>query len=159
MRSQEIFTSAPYFSSTSFSIPVSSDVVYFFSRGSFGYGSLRFELSDKTDGDIDVEISLDYYHEEILKRTQVCLLERKPGERGVGFFVSNLLYPWSIFIVLMKHRLLIRESQAPQRSTSPSNSRRSFVYRDQDRTIVLSSLNLWKPIWESGVTTSTLWKA
>lgn len=71
-----------------FSVPTSADLVYLLSRGRHGHGSLQIELSDKSDGDIEVETVIHYYHKAVLDLTQVCLLERDGGKRGVGIYVS-----------------------------------------------------------------------
>ncbi|KIJ40097.1 hypothetical protein M422DRAFT_256921, partial [Sphaerobolus stellatus SS14] len=83
----EIGSEPPYSTSVSFSIPSSSDLIYFLSRGDYGFGSLRFELSDKDKDDIEIEVTIKYHKREMWRRSQVCSLERDAGRsRGIAFF-------------------------------------------------------------------------
>ena len=79
----------PYSTSVSYSIPTSANLVYFLSEGHFGKGGLRFELSDKQDDELAINVIIKYYKEEMLKNSQICSLERDNGGRGIGFFVSS----------------------------------------------------------------------
>ncbi|KAF8591344.1 hypothetical protein K439DRAFT_995974 [Ramaria rubella] len=90
-----VFTESAVPSFTSkmhFSIPVSSDLVFFTSRGSYDHdSSITVELSDTSGNDIEIDVVLGYYNNAALERANVCLLERNGGGKGVGFFV-NLAY-------------------------------------------------------------------
>ncbi|KAF8590832.1 hypothetical protein K439DRAFT_1627574 [Ramaria rubella] len=69
-----------------FSIPASSDLVFFESRGSFdNLSSITFELSDNhTDTtDIIVDVVIGFYNTAALDRAKVC---RLAGGEGLGFF-------------------------------------------------------------------------
>lgn len=93
-RNQQIFGASepPRSRSVQFTIPSSSELIYFLSRGEYGFGSLKFELSDKDGDEIEVDVNMKYYKEEILEHSRVCSLEREDGERGIGFFVSVSRY-------------------------------------------------------------------
>jgi hypothetical protein len=76
----------------SYTIQSNSSVIFLFSRGSYGFGEVTYELSNKTSsGDkIEIDIKMSYYTPLMVARTRVCLLARDGG-RGIGFFVSNVL--------------------------------------------------------------------
>ena len=79
----------PYASRESFSVPSSSSLIFLLSRGSYDFASsVTLEMSDKSGDDIDIEVIMSYYNIAALDRTQICLLERTEGGRGVGIFVS-----------------------------------------------------------------------
>lgn len=83
----------PYTSTISFTIPVSSEHISLFSRGSLDYlSTVKFELSDKSGDDIEIRVDISYSTNTALSRAQVCLLERDECGRGVGIFVS---YPFN----------------------------------------------------------------
>lgn len=81
----------PYTSTISFSVPVSSDLIFLLARGSLDYSSsVNFELSENAGDDVEIDVTMSYYSNEARKRAQICLLERDEGEKGVGIFVSRV---------------------------------------------------------------------
>lgn len=80
----------PYSSKTSFSLPVSSDLLFLLSRGTLGGGSVTFKLTDH-DGPVDkieIEVVVGYFTHAALSRASVCHLKRDEGGQGLGFFVG-----------------------------------------------------------------------
>ena len=75
-------------SAVNFSIPVSSDLLYFSNNGSLSYGVINIVQSDHTSADALVDVKLSYYHEHILKNIQICLMEER-NERGIIIVVSS----------------------------------------------------------------------
>ncbi|KAF8589476.1 hypothetical protein K439DRAFT_1612703 [Ramaria rubella] len=94
-QSPTMFTSIPpYSSSMSFIIPVSSNLIFLMSRGSYDYGSsIKLEISDNPRDDVEIEVVMSYYSNAARNRAQVCLLERDEGAKGVGFFTPRRYYP------------------------------------------------------------------
>lgn len=75
---------------TSFKLPVDSDALYVFARGSLASGRITIVDSQPIDASDDVVFSVrvKYYSSWALDRANVCQLARKEGENGVGIFVS-----------------------------------------------------------------------
>lgn len=74
---------------TSLELPVSSDLLYFLSRGSLSNGVI--EILDGASGTDKVEVKVDLiYHDDfVLDVSKVCLLQPEEGQNGVGIFVSQ----------------------------------------------------------------------
>ena len=72
-----------------FYLPASSDALYFLARGSLANGSAKIVDSEEDEDRVKVEVVVSYYTQEALDRVKVCSLQRKPGENGVGIFVSG----------------------------------------------------------------------
>lgn len=82
----------PLFSYINFDLPVSSNTLYLLARGSLAHGDVTI-IDSQDGGDIvKVEVIVSYHTQEALDRANVCLLERKTGENGIGIFVSHLFY-------------------------------------------------------------------
>lgn len=80
---------SPLSSSTdSFYVPASSEKIFVFSRGSYGHGTVRVELSDSTGDKVEIEVVTRTPRGEYL--AQVCHLDREKGGQGVGIYVSIL---------------------------------------------------------------------
>lgn len=79
----------------SFDLPLSSDVLYVFSRGSRVRGDFQIVVDDPavTQGMMQVDITVHYTSRDSFKST-ICMLERAPGEMGVGIFVS---FPQTVY--------------------------------------------------------------
>ncbi|KAF8592270.1 hypothetical protein K439DRAFT_1626286 [Ramaria rubella] len=77
----------PFSTALSLSVPASSDLVFFESRGSYdNLSSITFELSDNKDTtDIIVNVAIGFYNNATLDLAKVCLLQNAGG-KGVGFF-------------------------------------------------------------------------
>lgn len=82
--------------SKSFELPLSSDVLYLFSRGRLSQGNVHIvhDADWRNPSSVKVDVSLHHASTEILDRISVCQLERQEGHSGVGIFVS----PDSLFI-------------------------------------------------------------
>jgi hypothetical protein len=77
----------PYSSKTSFSLPVSSSLLFLHSRGSNGHGTIKFVLG--SGDNIEVDVVASYFTQVALSRANVCHLKRTEGGQGIGFFVSQ----------------------------------------------------------------------
>lgn len=77
-----------------FSIPVTSDLVYFFNNGSTmrGFGFIRFSVSEERRSDIQVDVTISYEDEDTLDSVKLCLVQEKTGEAGVGIVVKSSVY-------------------------------------------------------------------
>lgn len=71
----------------SFDLPLSADTLYLLARGSQVKGSLQM-ISDPTVAMDTMKVDIYVRHEslDVFRRTSVCVLERKPGEKGIGIF-------------------------------------------------------------------------
>jgi hypothetical protein len=73
-----------------FELPLSADVLYLFSRGSGVSGTVALLPNDSAvrRDKMQVDVVANYESFDAFKRTTICSLQRKPGEHGVGIFVS-----------------------------------------------------------------------
>lgn len=88
-------------STTSFDLPLSSDLLYLVSSGALSTGSIFFDdHPSDTDGQNDqvrVEITAHSWGADTLNQADVCLLNPTEGKWGVGIFVSNVLFSAVVF--------------------------------------------------------------
>ncbi|GJJ08399.1 hypothetical protein Clacol_002615 [Clathrus columnatus] len=74
----------------SYSIPSSSKLIYFLSRGNLGYGSLQFVLADDAGDNVKVDVVARYSRRSILDKSRICHLTRNNNnEQGIGFFTPQ----------------------------------------------------------------------
>ncbi|KAF8911655.1 hypothetical protein CPB84DRAFT_1762498 [Gymnopilus junonius] len=79
-----------YEAETSFDLPLSSDTLFFISRGRLHSGSVRVATSsDQAEDTATVNIIVRYNHDYLLDSTKACLLSRHEGEKGVGLFTPE----------------------------------------------------------------------
>ncbi|KAE9399743.1 hypothetical protein BT96DRAFT_681003 [Gymnopus androsaceus JB14] len=111
---------------TSLSLPLSSDTLFFLSRGEISKGSMRIEsspnLADADTARVDVKmIYVDPRqgdHSDVLDQTTVCLVKRKGGkgkQMGVGLF-SPRHWSSSPYLIPQIHydvTLVLPESRGP----------------------------------------------
>ena len=70
-------------------------------RGQQANGRIKVVPHQSTASDvITVDIAAEYRDWELFRGTNVCLLERRKGERGIGVFVSTSLQLSNIGYVL-----------------------------------------------------------
>lgn len=81
----------PYAARVTFDLPVSSDALYLFARGSLAAGRVTIVDSKDTSDTVEVDVVVNYYNSNALDRVNVCSLQRKSRQNGVGIFVSCLL--------------------------------------------------------------------
>ncbi|TFK50921.1 hypothetical protein OE88DRAFT_1747839 [Heliocybe sulcata] len=74
---------------TAFSLPVSSEVLYFVAHGSQLSGSLDVVDDGYEEGVVQVDVTVFYYDDSALDRASVCKLSREGGQNGVGFFTPS----------------------------------------------------------------------
>jgi hypothetical protein len=84
-------SSHPYAARINFDLPVSSDALYLFARGSLAAGTVTIVDSKNASDTVQVDVIVNYYNQNALDRTNVCSLQRKSRQNGVGIFVSCLL--------------------------------------------------------------------
>ncbi|OCH93768.1 hypothetical protein OBBRIDRAFT_832382 [Obba rivulosa] len=79
----------------SFSLPLSSDLLYLVARGALSHGMVQILSSGVAESNymaVHVSVAYDYAH--MLDRIKVCLLQPEEGQRGVGIFSpADLPYP------------------------------------------------------------------
>ena len=83
---------APY----SLSVPLSADAHYIFGRGPLAHGAIEFSVVNDPripEGHFRVNVYPRFSSMATLQDTNVCLLERRPGQIGVGILVSPSLRP------------------------------------------------------------------
>lgn len=87
----------------SLTLPASSDVLYFMSKGSLSNGVIRI-IDDGDDGakEVKVDITFVYHSDHMLDLAKVCLLHPQDGHNGVGIFVSKTQVVCAPFIVKLK---------------------------------------------------------
>ncbi|KAF8578988.1 hypothetical protein K439DRAFT_1620905 [Ramaria rubella] len=80
----------PYSDSLSFSLPASSDPIFFLSRGNYDHNSsLKIELASSSTQDVEVQVFVGYYNTAARDRARVSLLDRGGNGKGVGFFTPD----------------------------------------------------------------------
>ncbi|OSC98439.1 hypothetical protein PYCCODRAFT_1375274 [Trametes coccinea BRFM310] len=80
----------------SFELPISADALYIFGRGALSRGSINFmpvEGDPPTSGVVDEKVKVDitttYEARFALDAVNFCLLERLPGQHGIGILVRH----------------------------------------------------------------------
>lgn len=81
--------SPPYSASTSFNLPVSANLLFFFSNGSLAHGSVKVEAARDDGDEVKVDVVVSYWTQTALDRANVCVLERGHGQHGIGIIVSS----------------------------------------------------------------------
>ena len=125
---------------TSFVLPITSETLYFISRGSYQAG--KVELKQSTErGDVKVDVRAAYHDERALARASVCRLRKSGNGHGVGIYVRLLLCALPPSITnsdpihrsnrrrLRHHGLLIRAIDSTLRSCSRSRLLHPSVHR------------------------------
>ena len=80
----------PYSAKNFLELPVSSDLLYFLSRGALSSGIVQLAADGDSDSNVaSVRVQLLYNRPEFLEHAHVCLLQREEGKNGVGIFVST----------------------------------------------------------------------
>lgn len=84
---------------TSLELPVSSDLLYFISRGRLSYGLLEvIESEDTNSENVQVNVTFLYQTPQALDHAKVCRLERDVGKNGVGIFVRTSVFSVPVFV-------------------------------------------------------------
>ncbi|EIN10113.1 hypothetical protein PUNSTDRAFT_126011 [Punctularia strigosozonata HHB-11173 SS5] len=78
-----------YIRTTSFKLPVDAEHLFFISTGALSYGKLDIVQGEHEGNDIEVEVSVVYWLERILKKASVCRLSREDDQHGVGIFTPR----------------------------------------------------------------------
>ncbi|PPQ85832.1 hypothetical protein CVT25_003463 [Psilocybe cyanescens] len=87
-------TSAHALGFTSFTLPISSDVLFFVSRGQNLGGSLEVVTSpNQAAQSATVNVQVTSSSEDALQQTMACLLTRNANQNGVGIFTPIDRYP------------------------------------------------------------------
>ncbi|OCH93512.1 hypothetical protein OBBRIDRAFT_749481 [Obba rivulosa] len=76
-----------YIASTSFELPLDSDLLYMISRGALSHGTVSISDGGEQGSDkMEVHVRVQYAHEDALEKTKVCLLKPGENQNGVGIF-------------------------------------------------------------------------
>jgi hypothetical protein len=70
-------------------LPISSDLLYFLSRGSMANGIIIFDDKNDDSDDVNVTVTFLYHDDYFLEQAKVCLLQPKESHNGLGIFVSR----------------------------------------------------------------------
>ncbi|KAF8161489.1 hypothetical protein B0H34DRAFT_747387 [Crassisporium funariophilum] len=80
----------PYSSQVTFDLPVSSEALLLFSRGSTSAGSVDIVTSKEQPHDVaTVRVVVNYFRDDIRDEAKVCRISRQEGETGVGIFTPE----------------------------------------------------------------------
>lgn len=86
-----------YESETSTDLPLSSETLFFVTRGQLG-GIVHVVTSSEQPRDsLKVHAVIRYDRAELRDLTKACLLSRHDGENGFGIFVGNSFLPITVF--------------------------------------------------------------
>ncbi|OCH93507.1 hypothetical protein OBBRIDRAFT_790223 [Obba rivulosa] len=77
---------------TSFELPLSSDLLYLISRGALSHGDVHIDTAQADSDMVAVNISMSYDYETVFEQTKVCLLQPAEGRNGVGIFSPENLH-------------------------------------------------------------------
>ncbi|KAG1878801.1 hypothetical protein F4604DRAFT_2000051 [Suillus subluteus] len=78
----------PYSAEAFLELPVDSDALYLFTRGSQQSGHVDIVQSTQPTDKVGIQVRVGYFAREALDHANVCRLERKTNENGVGIFTS-----------------------------------------------------------------------
>lgn len=78
--------SFPHSAEVFLELPVDSDILYLFTKGSQA-GHLEIEQSKQPTDKVSVHVRVGYHTPEALRGVNVCRLERETRENGVGIYV------------------------------------------------------------------------
>lgn len=73
-------------------LPVDSDAIYLFTRGSQQSGHVDIVQSTKPTDTVGVQVRVGYHAREALEHVNVCHLERKANENGIGILTPAFSY-------------------------------------------------------------------
>ncbi|KAI0352042.1 hypothetical protein OH77DRAFT_1429077 [Trametes cingulata] len=76
----------------SIQLPLSADVLYIFAKGSLSHGVVTFTSTDDPalpHDRVGVDIAFIYTSKAALDKSEVCLFERAPGEKGIGILTPE----------------------------------------------------------------------
>ncbi|TDL18015.1 hypothetical protein BD410DRAFT_729021 [Rickenella mellea] len=79
----------PISARTNFRLPVSSNVLYFLSRGSYASGMVRYETTEEDGNYVKVDVIVNYKSQSALDRANICRLSKGDEENGVGIYTPN----------------------------------------------------------------------
>lgn len=81
--------SFPHSAEVFLELPVDSDILYLFTKGSQA-GHLEIEQSKQPTDKVSVHVRVGYHTPEALRGVNVCRLERETRENGVGIYAPTL---------------------------------------------------------------------
>jgi hypothetical protein len=87
--SDQRFNHFPYSAEAFLELPVDSDALYLFTRGSQQSGHVDIVQSTQPTDKVGVQVQVGYRVREALEQVNVCRLERRARENGVGIFVNT----------------------------------------------------------------------
>lgn len=86
--SSQNFNHFPHSAEVFLELPVDSDTLYLFTKGSQA-GHVEIEQSDQPTDKVSVHVRVGYHTREALRGVNVYRLERKTRENGVGIYVNT----------------------------------------------------------------------
>ncbi|KIK44501.1 hypothetical protein CY34DRAFT_802594 [Suillus luteus UH-Slu-Lm8-n1] len=89
--SGQSFNHFPHSAEVFLELPVDSDILYLFTKGSQA-GHVEIEQSDQPTDKVSVHVRVGYHTREALRGVNVYRLERKTRENGVGIYAPTLSY-------------------------------------------------------------------
>ncbi|KAG2055530.1 hypothetical protein BDR06DRAFT_1045063 [Suillus hirtellus] len=90
--SDQILNHFPHSAEAFLELPVDSDALYLFTRGSQQSGRVNIVQSTQPTDTVSVQVRVGYNSREALDRVNVCHLERRKNENGVGIFTPTFSY-------------------------------------------------------------------
>lgn len=78
----------PHSAEVSLELPIDSDAIYLFTRGSQS-GHVDIVQSTTTTDKVGVQVRVNYFSPEVLDHINVCRVERAANENGVGILVGT----------------------------------------------------------------------
>ncbi len=78
----------PHTAQATLVLPVSSELLYFLSRGPLSRGSISYVVGEESSDVVDVRVEVSYTSPDVLHLMKVCLLQRDEVNNGVGIYVS-----------------------------------------------------------------------
>ncbi|KAG1723123.1 uncharacterized protein EDB91DRAFT_1255762 [Suillus paluster] len=82
----------PYSAEAFLELPVDSDAIYFFTRGSQQSGHVDIVQSTKPTDKVGVRVRVGYHARKALDHVNVCRLERQADENGIGILTPAFSY-------------------------------------------------------------------
>lgn len=73
---------------TSFDLPI-SDSLFLVSRGVLSSGTVEIQVSSAIRNIIKVNVSVDYFRQDVRDKAHACLVHNTHGGTGVGIFVRE----------------------------------------------------------------------
>ncbi|OBZ69749.1 hypothetical protein A0H81_10118 [Grifola frondosa] len=132
--------------SISLNLPLSADVLYLFSRGALSQGEVIILQGppNANPNMIKVEVNVEYATIEAMQSATVCVLERSPGEKGIGLLTPAHWLPHNELKFLVTVEIPPSRDGSPLRIPAFETNLPSFAHiiSDLKDKVVFDSLSL-----------------